>query len=167
MHKSTTKCNETIGKWCKNKHGASKIIDTFETYHLTSWFIWYDYHKMCGSPYRFPYPYWLLIEIMWAHFRTRRVTHITCISVRVKWIIGKRVFVWSIRWDLGHHERFSNGLENEIHIRKVLFRVSEKFQTFSVLNRDDSRVGTTWAHAAGLGGIMGVGEVIKVISCLN
>jgi hypothetical protein len=32
MHKSTTKCNETIGKWCKNKHGASKIIDTFETY---------------------------------------------------------------------------------------------------------------------------------------
>jgi hypothetical protein len=28
------KCNETIGKWCKNKHGASKIIDTFETYQL-------------------------------------------------------------------------------------------------------------------------------------
>jgi hypothetical protein len=27
------KCNETQGKWCKNKHGASKIIDTFETYH--------------------------------------------------------------------------------------------------------------------------------------
>jgi hypothetical protein len=36
MHKSATKCNETIGKWCKNKHGASKIIDTFETYHFTS-----------------------------------------------------------------------------------------------------------------------------------
>jgi hypothetical protein len=33
MHKSVTKCNETIGKWCKNKHGASKIIDTLETYH--------------------------------------------------------------------------------------------------------------------------------------
>jgi hypothetical protein len=32
MHKSATKCNETLGKWCKNKHGASKIIDTFETY---------------------------------------------------------------------------------------------------------------------------------------
>jgi hypothetical protein len=32
MHKSATKCNETIGKWCKNKHGASKIIDMFETY---------------------------------------------------------------------------------------------------------------------------------------
>jgi hypothetical protein len=27
------KCNETQGKWCKNKRGASKIIDTFETYH--------------------------------------------------------------------------------------------------------------------------------------
>jgi hypothetical protein len=24
MHKSAKKCNETIGKWCKNKHGASK-----------------------------------------------------------------------------------------------------------------------------------------------
>jgi hypothetical protein len=32
MHKSATKCNETLGKWCKNKHGASKIIDTLETY---------------------------------------------------------------------------------------------------------------------------------------
>jgi hypothetical protein len=27
------KCNETVGKWCKNKHGASKIIDTLEAYH--------------------------------------------------------------------------------------------------------------------------------------
>jgi hypothetical protein len=35
MHKSATKCNETVGKWCKNKHGASKIIDTLETYHAT------------------------------------------------------------------------------------------------------------------------------------
>jgi hypothetical protein len=26
------KCNETLGKWYKNKHGASKIIDTLETY---------------------------------------------------------------------------------------------------------------------------------------
>jgi hypothetical protein len=33
MHKSATKCIETLGKWCKNKHGASKIIDTLETYH--------------------------------------------------------------------------------------------------------------------------------------
>jgi hypothetical protein len=28
MHKSAMKCNETVGKCCKNKHGASKIIDT-------------------------------------------------------------------------------------------------------------------------------------------
>jgi hypothetical protein len=27
------KCNKTQSKWCVNKHGASKIIDTFETYH--------------------------------------------------------------------------------------------------------------------------------------
>jgi hypothetical protein len=32
MHKSATKCNKTLGKWCKNKHGASKIMDTLETY---------------------------------------------------------------------------------------------------------------------------------------
>jgi hypothetical protein len=35
MHKNATKCNETQGKWCKNKHGASKIIATFETYQVT------------------------------------------------------------------------------------------------------------------------------------
>jgi hypothetical protein len=34
MHKSATKCNKTIDKWCRNKHGASKIIDTLETYQL-------------------------------------------------------------------------------------------------------------------------------------
>jgi hypothetical protein len=34
MYKNATKCNETLSKWCKNKHGASKIIDTFETYQL-------------------------------------------------------------------------------------------------------------------------------------
>jgi hypothetical protein len=32
MHKSATKCNETLSKWCKNKHGASKIMDTLEMY---------------------------------------------------------------------------------------------------------------------------------------
>jgi hypothetical protein len=33
MHKNATKCNKTQRKWCINKHGASKIINTFETYH--------------------------------------------------------------------------------------------------------------------------------------
>jgi hypothetical protein len=32
MHKNITKCNKTQSKWCVNKHGASKIIDTFEMY---------------------------------------------------------------------------------------------------------------------------------------
>jgi hypothetical protein len=36
MHKNATKCNETLSKWCKNKHGASKIIDTLETYHIAA-----------------------------------------------------------------------------------------------------------------------------------
>jgi hypothetical protein len=29
------KCKETLGKWCKNKHGASKILDTLEMYQCT------------------------------------------------------------------------------------------------------------------------------------
>jgi hypothetical protein len=33
MHKNATKCYETLSKWCENKYEASKIIDTFETYH--------------------------------------------------------------------------------------------------------------------------------------
>jgi hypothetical protein len=32
MHKNAMKCNKTQSKWCINKHGASKIIDTFEMY---------------------------------------------------------------------------------------------------------------------------------------
>jgi hypothetical protein len=35
MHKNATKCNETLSKWCKNKRGASKFIDTFETYQAS------------------------------------------------------------------------------------------------------------------------------------
>jgi hypothetical protein len=53
MHKNATKCNETIGKWCKNKHGASKIIDTFETYHwgghTTPWPGLARATRWCGS----------------------------------------------------------------------------------------------------------------------
>jgi hypothetical protein len=36
MHKNATKCNKTQSKWCINKHGTSKIIDAFETYHMAS-----------------------------------------------------------------------------------------------------------------------------------
>jgi hypothetical protein len=36
MHKNATKCNKTLSKWCKNKHGASKIIDTFKTYQAAA-----------------------------------------------------------------------------------------------------------------------------------
>jgi hypothetical protein len=35
MHKNATKCNKTQSKWCKNKHGSSNIIDTFETYQAS------------------------------------------------------------------------------------------------------------------------------------
>jgi hypothetical protein len=36
MHKNVMKCNETLNKWCKNKHGASKIMDTLDMYHIPS-----------------------------------------------------------------------------------------------------------------------------------
>jgi hypothetical protein len=46
MHKNAMKCNKTLSKWCKNKYGASKIIDTFETYQqvvpdsgLEAWYV--------------------------------------------------------------------------------------------------------------------------------
>jgi hypothetical protein len=48
MHKSATKCNETVGKWCKNKHGESKIIDTLETYHSAIGSIMYA--MLCTRP---------------------------------------------------------------------------------------------------------------------
>jgi hypothetical protein len=37
MHKNATKCNKTLSKWCKSKHGASKKLDTFETYKEHHW----------------------------------------------------------------------------------------------------------------------------------
>jgi hypothetical protein len=35
MQKNAMKYNKTQNKWCINKHGASKIIDTFETYQAS------------------------------------------------------------------------------------------------------------------------------------
>jgi hypothetical protein len=49
MHKNATKCNKTRSKWCKNKHGASKIIDTFETYQLTTCLTLTSRHKPLWS----------------------------------------------------------------------------------------------------------------------
>jgi hypothetical protein len=46
MHKNATKCNETLGKWCKNNHGAWKIMDTLETYHPSQLFCLLVYSKL-------------------------------------------------------------------------------------------------------------------------
>jgi hypothetical protein len=35
MHINAMKCNKKESKWCINKHGASKIIDMFETYQAS------------------------------------------------------------------------------------------------------------------------------------
>jgi hypothetical protein len=34
MHKNATKCKQNIKQLVQNKHGASKIIDTFATYQI-------------------------------------------------------------------------------------------------------------------------------------
>jgi hypothetical protein len=52
MHKNATKCNETIGKWWINKHGASRIIDTFETYHFS------NSNNYCGEKLEFEVMDW-------------------------------------------------------------------------------------------------------------
>jgi hypothetical protein len=38
MQKNAMKCNKTQSKWCINKHRASKIIDTFETYQQEEYY---------------------------------------------------------------------------------------------------------------------------------
>jgi hypothetical protein len=45
MHKNATKYSKTQSKWCKNKHGASKIIDMFETYHKHPKFLQFPYNR--------------------------------------------------------------------------------------------------------------------------
>jgi hypothetical protein len=48
MHKNATKCNKTQSKWCINKHGASKIIDTFETYQSAQKYVHLDEGLVTG-----------------------------------------------------------------------------------------------------------------------
>src|SRR4051812_34110587 len=52
MHKNTSKCRQNITKLILNKHGASKIIDTFTTYHtlrhcmeFSSYHIWMRFKR--------------------------------------------------------------------------------------------------------------------------
>jgi hypothetical protein len=79
MHKSSTKCNETLGKWCKNKHGASKIMDTLETYQQVPRCSWQSKaldeapYKLSGAIVKLAsitflslaFSYW--IDIPWFH----------------------------------------------------------------------------------------------------
>jgi hypothetical protein len=67
MHKSATKCNETVGKWGKNKHGASKIIDTLETYHSLAKIdlFYYEDLEVILRPLKtscWQFPPWMLIR---------------------------------------------------------------------------------------------------------
>jgi hypothetical protein len=59
MHKSATKCNEIVDKWCKNKHGASKIIDTLETYQGPAGIYGFWMHTTDGVRLGYLHPGWL------------------------------------------------------------------------------------------------------------
>jgi hypothetical protein len=50
MHKNATKCNKTLSKWCKNKHGASKIIDMFERFQRWE-LIWPEMKGVPAAPW--------------------------------------------------------------------------------------------------------------------
>jgi hypothetical protein len=86
MRKSATMCNETIGKWCKNKHGASKIIDTFETYHASTplprlSFRWHSSRRATTSSLPLPLLYPVLISL--PRSSCTHSLHICSPSVRV------------------------------------------------------------------------------------
>jgi hypothetical protein len=56
MHKNAAKCNKTLSKWCKNKHEASKIIDTFETYQMSmmgelKYFLCFEVRQLRGGTF--------------------------------------------------------------------------------------------------------------------
>jgi hypothetical protein len=72
MHKNVTKCNKTLSKWCKNKHGASNIIDTFETYQGVAVGI-IDSAQVLSAPYIFspPLPTALFLPINTAPYHHR------------------------------------------------------------------------------------------------
>jgi hypothetical protein len=79
MHKSATECNETLGKWCKNKHGASKIMDTLETYHRAD------------SPNRCTH--FNGLKVMGGDFHARESTPLPCIYSVLVEILSRKLIL--------------------------------------------------------------------------
>jgi hypothetical protein len=125
MHKNATKCNETLSKWCKNKHGASKIIDTFETYQwcwskdgVYSVMLAYNaffvartrytmiYQIWCSrAPYGCKFFAWIISKL---HGLPRPVTCPLCDQVPetiqhllLRCVVARQVWVWALNlWDM-------------------------------------------------------------------
>ena len=79
------------------------------------------------------------VSIMSAHSRTCGVTYLTFDFAREKneiFIMVRLNIVQSIRYDSGHHKEFRKSPKITFHIRKVGFRISEKFQNFSIEYRN-------------------------------
>jgi hypothetical protein len=83
MHKSATKCNETLSKWCKNKHGASKIMDTFETYHYSM------KDKLNTICYVFPYDLNTHLTFIVPLFMIFHLCSFSCYNMVAKFLLSR------------------------------------------------------------------------------
>jgi hypothetical protein len=90
MHKSATKCKETIGKWCKNKHGASKIIDTFETYQSYAFIFCYSMKdKLKTICYVFPYDLNTRLTFIVSLSMIFRLCFFSCYNMVAKFLLSR------------------------------------------------------------------------------
>jgi hypothetical protein len=58
------------------------------------------------------------------------VTRLTLIDAWVGMDNGESNIVWSLGWDLGHHEEFWNGSKNKIHKMEANIWVPKSFGIF-------------------------------------
>jgi hypothetical protein len=91
MHKNATKCNKTLSKWCKKKHGASKIMDTFETYQWTE-----EIHKQGPSKKAMTSLVMLISWEIWKERNTHvfRNTYTTSRFIIIQ--IKEEIALWSL-----------------------------------------------------------------------
>jgi hypothetical protein len=140
MHKSAMKCNETIGKWCKNKHGASKIIDTFGTYQRQ----WRNYGTLSGN---LPTPLGFFVLRLYIGEGASSggcqgtLTHRGMASAWAvpPWCVGpswphsaSSSVLWKLRWNAGWLALVSSNSENIFRVTFLKHKNSRKQGTGTV-----------------------------------
>jgi hypothetical protein len=107
MHKNATKCNETLNKWCKNKHGASKIMDTLKTYHGS---LMSEQETCAMLSYFLPRDWWILhfcfrtrpwnLNLLWSRMLLIGGSNVTLLTINVCYL---DLFSSVDCWLLGFH----------------------------------------------------------------